>query len=368
MEDHVLLPVEANAMEALAAIELIHEIQPVIIPAKAPNRRKKRATPPAVEGIPGLIVDGVDPAAVGQVPAEVTLSKAATRMRQYRADKKSDPVWLNKEAERMRKMRAIKRGLPVEPVVLEVVVDEFGNEVPQPIVDKKNSARKRRVTRAPTVASEESSSGIVRDADVVALDPNGENAAALLVDRFKKRDEFRKREADRIRRYRALKRQDQNWKSKDAERMRTYRRKKRGGDPNIVISQDALAYGMQPDALPAAESGTGNGLVIGSGLGTQESTETGLVGGFGTSTSSSTSSSAVVNGIESESIIITPVNGTVNGTVSGGEEVVSAVSVMKDDVVTQEVFFDSQTQVQVQESAVEEDGSESDDGVKMKVV
>ena len=61
-------------------------------------------------------------------------------------------------------------------------------------------------------------------------------------------------------------------------------------------------------------------------------------------------------------------NGTVNGTVSGGEEVVSAVSVMKDDVVTQEVFFDSQTQVQVQESAVEEDGSESDDGVKMKVV
>ena len=41
---------------------------------------------------------------------------------------------------------------------------------------------------------------------------------------------------------------------------------------------------------------------------------------------------------------------------------------MKDDVVTQEVFFDSQTQVQVQESAVEEDGSESDDGVKMKVV
>lgn len=190
---------------------------------------------------------------------DAPISKAAFRMRQYRAEHKNDIVWLNKEAERMRRMRAKRKGLPDSESSLAISFDEFGNLVGKAEKVRRNPRARSKVgdvkLEAPIENSEFTEAST--EADITA-------AAASLRDRNSKREEFRKKEAERIRRYRALKRQDQVWKDKDAERMRLYRAKRKTSTVKsdfknrIPIPHEPSHYDIQLslDPLPYALDGT----------------------------------------------------------------------------------------------------------------
>ena len=232
--------------------------------AQKPENRKKRKITPTGDVNADIPAYCSDPTANGQAgQAAITLSKAASRMRQYRADHKNDRAWLSKEAERMRKMRAVRKGLPLP--VTDAILDVIGTELNKPAKERKKAIRRKKDIE-PVVGAQDSADATVETiegtegtetAPVPATDSSsGEvdiEGAASFLDRNIKRDEFRKKEAERIRRYRSLKRQDQVWKDKDAERMRMYRAKKKGdsGKEKGIASNDAEHYELPPHELYA---------------------------------------------------------------------------------------------------------------------
>ena len=118
---------------------------------------------------------------------EGNLSKAATRMRKYRADHRNDHTWLAKEAERMRNMRAARKlGLKD---------------------NKEDKPKKERVGRR-------------KKEKHVLL---SELAPA---EKFN-HEEYLRKEAERVRKYRALKQLDPEWRKNDSDRMRIYRAKRK---------------------------------------------------------------------------------------------------------------------------------------------
>lgn len=114
------------------------------------------------------------------------LSKAATRMRKYRADHRHDVIWLAKEAERMRNMRAARKA------------EASGIRPEKPRAEKAARKKRERIL-------------------MMGLEP---------VEKFNHQEYLRK-EAERVRKYRALKQLDPEWKKYDSERMRLYRAKRK---------------------------------------------------------------------------------------------------------------------------------------------
>ena len=215
---------------------LLEEIQPLqvdFIPQieKQPAKRGRRGgVSLKAEGTLSTADVNDDQLIAGAI-ARPQISKAASRMRQYRADHKNDLVWLSKEADRMRKMRAKRKEMNGGSQEALRAVDEFGVPIEKPPKAK----------RAPRAKS-------VRTGDMkldISVDSNGQPDEAGLTaamasanGRSVKSEEFHRKEAERIRRYRALKRQDQVWKDKDAERMRLYRAKRKAyakGNGNMML-------------------------------------------------------------------------------------------------------------------------------------
>ena len=118
---------------------------------------------------------------------EGSLTKAATRMRKYRADHRHDTLWLAKEAERMRNMRAARKAGAIGM--------------------KEEKSKKEKVSRRKKEKSSSSSD----------LAP---------VEKFN-HEEYLRKEAARVRKYRALKQLDPEWKKNDSTRMRLYRAKRK---------------------------------------------------------------------------------------------------------------------------------------------
>lgn len=117
--------------------------------------------------------------------AVLHISKAAARMRKYRYDHRNDAEWLNKESIRKRAMRARRKR------------EAGGNEV----VEQLSCAEKSKV-----------------EIDLV---------------------EYNRKEAERARKYRAIKRLDPVWKERDAARMRVWRAKRKADS------------GIRGDAFPS---------------------------------------------------------------------------------------------------------------------
>ena len=139
--------------------------------------------------------------------SEGCLSKAATRMRKYRADHRHDTLWLAKEAERMRNMRAARK------------VGAIGTKEEKPKKEKVGRRKK-----------EKSSSS-------TDLTP---------VEKFN-HEEYLRKEAARVRKYRALKQLDPEWKKLDSGRMRLYRAKRKLDAGGKAITEIA---GEIPEDLP----------------------------------------------------------------------------------------------------------------------
>lgn len=142
---------------------------------------------PAIEPIPSNAATVIinQQATASEVVATV-LSKAATRMRKYRADHRHDVVWLAKEAERMRNMRAARKA------------EACGVRPEKPRAEKAARKKRERIL-------------------MMGLEP---------VEKFNHQEYLRK-EAERVRKYRALKQLDPEWKKYDSERMRLYRAKRK---------------------------------------------------------------------------------------------------------------------------------------------
>ena len=142
---------------------------------------------PAIEPLPSnaaTVIINQQPTA-SDVAASV-LSKAATRMRKYRADHRHDVIWLAKEAERMRNMRAARKA------------EACGVRPEKPRAEKAARKKRERIL-------------------MMGLEP---------VEKFNHQEYLRK-EAERVRKYRALKQLDPEWKKYDSERMRLYRAKRK---------------------------------------------------------------------------------------------------------------------------------------------
>lgn len=204
---------------------LLEEIQPLqvdFIPQiqKQPAKRGRRGgVSLKAEGTPST-ADVTDGLLLSSSTAGLQISKAASRMRQYRADHKNDLVWLSKEAERMRKMRAKRKEINGGSQEALRAVDEFGVPIEKP-------PKARRVPRSKSVRTGDMKLDISIDSNGQPDEAGFTAAMASANGRSIKSEEFHRKEAERIRRYRALKRQDQVWKDKDAERMRLYRAKRK---------------------------------------------------------------------------------------------------------------------------------------------
>jgi hypothetical protein len=217
---HVLLP---------ESVHLLEELLPLPVEF-VPNAQIKRGlrggtTLKSDSDIVGEATTDIDE--VSRIDDTVVLapiSKAASRMRQYRAEHKNDLAWLSKEAERMRKMRAKRKSLTEGELLPAPALDESGNVIERPAKIKRSVTAK--AVKIGDSKAECAVENVVAEVDAPPDDINI-SAAANLVERNIKRAEFRKKEAERIRKYRALKRQDQVWKDKDAERMRLYRAKRK---------------------------------------------------------------------------------------------------------------------------------------------
>jgi hypothetical protein len=220
---HVLLPESVHLLEELLPL-------PVEFVPNAQNQQIKRGLRggTTLKNDGDVVVEGAtDIDEVSRIDDTVVLapiSKAASRMRQYRAEHKNDLAWLSKEAERMRKMRAKRKSLTEGEILPAPALDESGNLIERPAKVKRSVTAK-----AIKVGDSKAECAVeIVDAEIDApTDDINIAAAANLVERNLKRAEFRKKEAERIRKYRALKRQDQVWKDKDAERMRLYRAKRK---------------------------------------------------------------------------------------------------------------------------------------------
>jgi hypothetical protein len=153
---------------------------------------------------------GYEVEVTGDDVVEASLSKAATRMRKYRADHRHDVAWLAKEAERMRNMRAARKA----------GAGGMREEKPK----KEKAVRKKREKIS-----------ILGD-----LAP---------VEKFN-HEEYLRKEAERVRKYRALKQLDPEWKKNDSDRMRLYRAKRK------------LDAGLKAAAAPLPEADINLGVVV----------------------------------------------------------------------------------------------------------
>ena len=220
---HVLLPDSVHLLDELLPlpIEFVPNVQ---------NQQNKKGSRGGtalkrevdIAGETTTDIDEVSKADDAVVLAPI--SKAASRMRQYRAEHKNDLAWLSKEAERMRKMRAKRKSLTEGETFPQPTLDESGNLIERPIKFRRSAVSKS--AKAEDLKRDCAVENVSAEIEAPTDDINVA-AAANLVERNVKRAEFRKKEAERIRKYRALKRQDQVWKDKDAERMRLYRAKRK---------------------------------------------------------------------------------------------------------------------------------------------
>ena len=119
-----------------------------------------------------------------QVSSGLNISKAAARMRKYRFDHKNDVEWLSKESIRKRITRAKRKRENMNDILVH------------------NSVAEKTKT----------------EVDLV---------------------EYNRKEAERARRYRAVKRLDPVWKERDAARMRVWRAKRRA-DSGAALDCDGL--------------------------------------------------------------------------------------------------------------------------------
>ena len=165
-----------------------------------PENTMIRAIPRAVRHRSNYDGDGVE-------IADGSLSKAATRMRKYRADHRHDTLWLAKEAERMRNMRAARKAGAIG-------VKEYKPK------KEKVGRRKKEKSSSPS-----------------ELAP---------VEKFN-HEEYLRKEAARVRKYRALKQLDPEWKKNDSDRMRLYRAKRKLDAGSKAIIPIA---GEIPEELP----------------------------------------------------------------------------------------------------------------------
>lgn len=230
---HVLLPEGVNLLE---------ELLPLPIEFVSNDQQTKRGlrggtTLKSESDVVGEATTDVDEASrIDDTVVLAPISKAASRMRQYRAEHKNDLAWLSKEAERMRKMRAKRKSLTEGEILPAPALDEAGNFIERPAKIKRSAVAK--TIKIGDSKAECAVGNVDAEIDAPADDTNTA-AAANLLERNIKRTEFRKKEAERIRKYRALKRQDQVWKDKDAERMRLYRAKRKStsakSEPKIEV-------------------------------------------------------------------------------------------------------------------------------------
>jgi len=272
------------------------------------------ASPSGVIGeIPGETLDAKSKAALRMRQYRkdhkndpIWLSKEAERMRKIRANRKS-----SLSANELQGAFVDENGVAIaspegalgegssssgDSSFIEGQLDENGVEIPRPkeIAPKKKRARKSTSKDVPqtSVASDLAAIGGVAVDSVAALEVTAENSSAGVfisdgtnegniaafaempgilaveamgdvnfpsVPKKTKSDEFRKKEADRIRKYRELKRQDVEWKTKDAERMRVYRaRLKEGAPEGRVKAKRAPSIGgegkTRTKRKPAAQS------------------------------------------------------------------------------------------------------------------
>jgi hypothetical protein len=272
------------------------------------------ASPSGVVGeVPGETLDAKSKAALRMRQYRkdhkndpIWLSKEAERMRKIRANRK------NLSANELQGGFVDENGVAIaspegavgegsssgESSFIEGQLDDNGVEIPRPkeIAPKKKRARKSTSKDIPqtSVASDLAAIGAVAVDSVDAVEVTAENSSAGLfmsngtdnaegvitafaempgilaveiqgdanfpsVPKKTKSDEFRKKEADRIRKYRELKRQDFEWKAKDAERMRVYRaRLKEGAPEGRVKAKRAPSVGgegkTRTKRKPAAQS------------------------------------------------------------------------------------------------------------------
>ena len=165
-----------------------------------PEISMTRAIPKAVRHRSNYDGDGVE-------TVEGTLSKAATRMRKYRADHRHDTLWLAKEAERMRNMRAARKA------------GAIGAKEDKPKKEKVGRRKKEKSSSPSELAP---------------------------VEKFN-HEEYLRKEAARVRKYRALKQLDPEWKKNDSDRMRLYRAKRKLDAGSKAIIPIA---GEIPEELP----------------------------------------------------------------------------------------------------------------------
>jgi hypothetical protein len=122
------------------------------------------------------------------------LSKAAVRMRKYRADHRQDATWLSKEAERMRKMRANRKA---------GIISNEGKPI------RENFIRGKAESLTPK----------------------------------RNHEEHLQKEAERVRKYRAIKKLDTEWVKTASNRMKTYRSKRK---TDFTAPADEISNGLEP--------------------------------------------------------------------------------------------------------------------------
>ena len=144
---------------------------------------------------------------------EGSVSKAATRMRKYRADHRHDQLWLAKEAERMRNMRAARKA----------GVNGIKDEKP-----KREKVCRRKKEKSALLSE---------------LAP---------VEKFN-HEEYLRKEAERVRKYRALKQLDPEWKKNDSDRMRLYRAKRKlDSGVKAVVPAEVPMDLLMPPTIPVS--------------------------------------------------------------------------------------------------------------------
>lgn len=131
--------------------------------------------------------------------AQIKKTKAAARMKRYRADHKNDPVWVAKEASR-----------------------------------KRNSHKTKRQVKIIKASSE----------------MNEEEIAELEL----KTAKYNEKEAERARKYRASKREDPVFKKKDADRMKAWRAKIKA-EKNAEQNYENMPHNDHHHPLPVVEEG-----------------------------------------------------------------------------------------------------------------
>ena len=191
---------------------------------------------PAIELIEASILSEVSK--VSEMVDVVYISKAAARMRKYRFDHREDPEYLRKESVRKRTTRAKRKA---EALHLANGTTPEASDEAKEMKEPKEPRKRARVVRI-VKGTEVSAVAIVK----VTAAGTGIPADTL---------EYSRKEAERARKYRALKRNDPVWKERDALRMRKWRLKRKGDVEETaggVEPVEGVQRGKGSDALSVA--------------------------------------------------------------------------------------------------------------------